>query len=85
MAIELSDIMFTNGADVVPPSGVEKIFNTSLANTLAGDDTINGETGDNLSSPSAKLSGISGGVTRKLKPLERKDESLSSQKKMGRL
>jgi len=43
MVIErLSDITFTNWADVVPSSGVEAIFNTSLTNTLAGNDTITG-------------------------------------------
>jgi hypothetical protein len=46
MPIELSNITFTDQADVVPVSGVEKIYNTSIANTLAGDDIINGESGD---------------------------------------
>jgi hypothetical protein len=42
MAIELSNVTFTDQADVVPASGVEQIINTGLANTLAGDDTITG-------------------------------------------
>jgi len=43
MAIELSTITFTEQHDIVPVSGVEQIFNTGIANTLAGDDIINGE------------------------------------------
>jgi len=42
MAIELSNLTFTNGADVVPTSGVEEISNTGIANTLAGNDTVIG-------------------------------------------
>jgi Ca2+-binding RTX toxin-like protein len=42
MAIELSSLMFTNQADVVPMSGVEEILNTGIANTLAGNDKITG-------------------------------------------
>ena len=42
MAIELSTITFTEQDDIVPVSGVEEISNTSLANTLAGDDIITG-------------------------------------------
>jgi Ca2+-binding RTX toxin-like protein len=45
MAIELSTITFTDGDDIFPPSGVERILNTGVANTLAGNDTITG-TGD---------------------------------------
>ncbi len=45
MAIELSDITFTEQDDVVPQSGVEQIVNTSIANTLAGDDRITGNGG----------------------------------------
>jgi len=44
MAIELSSLTFTNQADIVPASGVEQIFNTGIANTLAGDDIITGTT-----------------------------------------
>jgi len=44
MTIELSNLTFTNGADVVPASGVEEILNTGIANTLAGDDIITGTT-----------------------------------------
>jgi len=46
MAIELSNITFTDEDDIVPASGVERIFNTGIANTLAGDDIINGESGN---------------------------------------
>jgi hypothetical protein len=42
MAIELSNLTFTDQADIVPPSGVEEILNTGIANTLAGNDTITG-------------------------------------------
>jgi hypothetical protein len=43
MAIELSNLMFTEQDDVVPPSGVfEVIRNTGIANTLAGNDSITG-------------------------------------------
>jgi len=49
MAIELSNLTFTNRADVVPASGVEQILNTGIANTLAGSDIITGiSTGANL-------------------------------------
>ena len=40
MAIELSNLTFTEQDDVVPASGVEEIFNTGIANTLAGNDII---------------------------------------------
>jgi len=47
MALELSTIKFTDQADIVPPFGEEEILlNTGIANTLAGDDILNGETGD---------------------------------------
>jgi len=49
MAIELSNLTFTEQADIVPVSGVERIFNTGIANTLAGDDIINGESGNSIS------------------------------------
>jgi len=42
MAINLSNLTFTEQDDVVPVSGVELIFNTGIANTLAGNDIING-------------------------------------------
>ena len=42
MAIELSNITFTDQDDIVPLSGVERILNTGVANTLAGNDTITG-------------------------------------------
>jgi hypothetical protein len=42
MAIELSNIAFTNQADVIPAFGVEDIVNTGSANTLAGNDEITG-------------------------------------------
>jgi len=47
MAIELSDIIFTDQADIVPAFGVEEIVNTGHANTLAGNDIITG-TGGNV-------------------------------------
>jgi len=42
MAIELSNLTFTDEDDIVPVSGVEEIVNTGIANTLAGDDIITG-------------------------------------------
>ena len=42
MAIELSNLMFTDEDDIVPQSGEEQILNTGVANTLAGNDTITG-------------------------------------------
>jgi hypothetical protein len=45
MAIELSNLRFTEQDDIVPASGVEEIVNTGIANTLAGNDTINGRGG----------------------------------------
>jgi len=42
MAIELSNLTFTEQDDVVPASGVERIINTGVANTLAGNDAIIG-------------------------------------------
>jgi hypothetical protein len=43
MAIELSNLTFTDEDDIVPASGVEQIVNTSIiVNTLAGNDIITG-------------------------------------------
>jgi hypothetical protein len=42
MAIELSNLTFTEQDDIVPASGVEEILNTGTANTLAGNDRITG-------------------------------------------
>jgi len=42
MAIQLSDITFTDEDDIVPASGVDQIFNPGIANTLAGNDLIIG-------------------------------------------
>jgi hypothetical protein len=42
MAIELSNLKFTDQDDIVPQFGVEQILNTGIANTLAGNDIING-------------------------------------------
>jgi hypothetical protein len=42
MAIELSNLTFTEQDDIVPASGVEEILNTGVANTLAGNDSITG-------------------------------------------
>jgi len=60
MAIELSNLTFTDQADVVPASGVEQILNTGITNTLAGDDTINGESGNSI--PGVGVPGPNGGV-----------------------
>jgi hypothetical protein len=50
MAIELSDITFTDQDDRVPLSGQEQIFNTGIANTFAGRDVIEGRVNiDNIS------------------------------------
>jgi hypothetical protein len=46
MAIELSSLTFTDQDDIVPASGVEEIFNTGIANTLAGNDIITGNGGN---------------------------------------
>jgi hypothetical protein len=45
MAIELSNLTFTEQDDIVPASGVEEIVNTGIANTLAGNDRITGTGG----------------------------------------
>jgi hypothetical protein len=45
MAIELSNVTFTNRADVVPVSGAEEILNNGVINTLAGNDIIIGTAG----------------------------------------
>jgi hypothetical protein len=42
MAIELSNLTFTDEDDIVPLSGIEEIFNTGIANTLGGNDSITG-------------------------------------------
>jgi hypothetical protein len=43
MAIELSNLMFTNQDDIVPSSGViERLINTGIANSLAGNDRLTG-------------------------------------------
>src|SRR4028118_1028297 len=42
MAIELSNLTFTEQDDIVPSSGEEQILNTGIANTLAGNDIIIG-------------------------------------------
>jgi len=42
MAIELSNLTFTEQDDIVPASGLEEIVNTGIANTLAGNDEITG-------------------------------------------
>jgi hypothetical protein len=45
MAIELSNLTFTDQADIVPASGVDEIVNTGVANTFAGNDVITGTAG----------------------------------------
>jgi hypothetical protein len=43
MTIELSDLIFTEQDDIVPQSGqYDRILNTYIANTLAGNDSITG-------------------------------------------
>ena len=42
MAIELSNIMFTDQDDIVPSSGAEEIVNHGIASTLDGNDLITG-------------------------------------------
>jgi len=42
MALDLSNLTFTEQDDIVPASGVEEIFNTGITNTLAGNDAITG-------------------------------------------
>jgi hypothetical protein len=42
MAIELSNLTFTEQDDIVPVFGPEQIVNTGIANTLAGNDKITG-------------------------------------------
>ena len=45
MAIGLSSVTFTDQDDIIPQSGVEKILNIGVANTLAGNDIIIGTNG----------------------------------------
>jgi hypothetical protein len=42
MAINLSNVTFTDQDDIVPPLGVEPIISSGRINTLAGNDIING-------------------------------------------
>jgi len=49
MVIELSNITFTEQDDIVPASGEEIIVNTGIANTLAGNDRITGDTTNSIS------------------------------------
>jgi len=59
MAIELSNLTFTEQDDVVPASGVEEILNTGVANTLAGNDAIIGTNEINVDvTPENNFSGI---------------------------
>jgi hypothetical protein len=52
MAIELSNLMFTDQDDIVPSFGVvETLINTGIANSLAGNDTLYGSTDDFISEP----------------------------------
>jgi len=53
MAIELSNLTFTEQDDIVPSSGVKQILtNKGATNTLAGNDTITGFYNDDNSDPS---------------------------------
>ena len=45
MAIELSNLTFTDEDDIVPLFGAEQILNTGIANTFAGNDRITGTYG----------------------------------------
>jgi len=51
MAIELSNITFTEQDDIVPTSGVGQIVNTSITNTLAGRDIITGTAIQGIATP----------------------------------
>ena len=51
MAIELSNLTFTEQDDIVPASGVEQILNTGVANTLAGNDSITGTAIQGIATP----------------------------------
>ena len=71
MAIELSNLTFTEQDDIVPESGVEQILNTGIANTFAGNDEITGTIGDyafknvgtlDTDSGNDKITGTSTGV-----------------------
>lgn len=53
MAIDLSNIIFTDQDDIFPVSGVEQIFNSSIANTYGGNDTIIGTGSLDLNDPSS--------------------------------
>jgi hypothetical protein len=55
MAIELSNLTFTEQDDIVPVSGIEEILNIGIANTLAGNDRI---TGDVPNSTSNSTNGV---------------------------
>jgi hypothetical protein len=46
MTIELSNVTFTEQDDIVPASGMEQIVNSGIANTLAGNDRIDGTGND---------------------------------------
>jgi hypothetical protein len=76
MAIELSNLTFTNQADVVPPFGMEEILNTGVANTLAGNEIITGtstntgiynsgtiNTGDGIDTITGTSTSVGGGGT----------------------
>jgi hypothetical protein len=47
MAIELSNVTFTEQDDIVPASGMEEIVNSAITNTLAGNDVITGTSSGN--------------------------------------
>jgi hypothetical protein len=51
MAIELSNITFTEQDDIVPTSGVEQIVNTGITNTLSGRDIITGTAIQGIATP----------------------------------
>jgi hypothetical protein len=59
MAIELSNVTFTEQDDVVPESGMERIFNIGITNTLGDNDIITGYSGNISNSEDMRVSGIS--------------------------
>ena len=48
IVIDLSTLLFSNKADIVPLLGTAEIINTGIANTLAGNDIITGTSTDNF-------------------------------------
>jgi hypothetical protein len=55
MAIELSNLTFTDEDDIVPAFGEEEILNTGIANTLAGNDIILGTKQTSIDTPNQQV------------------------------